>query len=149
MKTMKNDPRKHLRIKTGDEWRRIFAENFDPIAYEEAVAPIKKAIAESKAPDELYFNLKKLKMPGRCEAIDMEFTDDFTMLWVDVELDRSRMATEADYVGVNLYIEWYDSKKCGAIKSAFLYSTVFSKQYLADELCIFDPETYMIRVWLY
>ena len=146
---MKYDPLKHLKIKSCDEWHRIFAENFDPIAYEEAVAPIKAALAESKAPDELYFRFRELENMGKYDGLDIEYADDFTMLWIDVELDRNRMETEADYVGVSFYIEWYDNKKCGAIKMASLYSNVFSKQYIADELCLFDPETYMIMDWLY
>lgn len=146
---MKNNPLKHLRIKTGDEWRKIFTENFNQEAYEEAVEPVKTAIADSKCADELYQNLKKLEYAKKCEGPDMEFEDDCTIIWCNVELDRSQMTTEADYVGVRLYIEWNEQEKKGAIKMAFLYSTVFSKEYVADELCRFDPETFDIMEWLY
>lgn len=146
---MKKDPFWDLKIKNGEEWQRIFNENFDPVAYAEAVAPIQEAINQSKAAFGLYRRLEKLEYAKKCECPDIEYGDDYTIVWCDVELDRSRMATDADYVAVGLRIHWYDEEKFGKIVDCRLYSTVFSKAYLADELCRFNPESFMIMDWFY
>lgn len=145
----KKDPFGHLHFKTPEEWQRVFDENFDPIAYEEAIAPVKEAMAESKAGFGLFRRLQKLEYAKKCECPDIEYGDDCSIIRCDLELDRSRMATDADYVGVHLYIEWDEEKKCGEIKLAWLYSTAFSKEWLADELCRFNPKTFYILEWLY
>ena len=79
----------------------------------------------------------------------MEFEDDFTIIYCGVELDRSLMKAEADYVGVNFVIKWYDETNTGKIMTASLYSTALSGQYIADLLCEIDPDTCEITEWKY
>lgn len=141
--------RKKLKVPNWEQQKEVFRQNFDPQAYAEAIAPVLEAMAQSKSAFGLFRRLQKLEYAKKCECPDVEFGDDDSIIKCDVELDRSRMETDADYVGVHLWIEWSDSKKSGRLYFAFLYSTVFSKAYLADELCRFDPTTFQIMEWLY
>lgn len=140
---------KHLKIQTGDEWRKIFAANFDPVAYENAIAPINDAIAQSKTALELYYKLRELERDKKCEYIDTEHWDDCTIIMCNVELDRSRMSTDADYVSAFLKIRWDEEEKRGEIWLPYLFSNVFSKGYHADALCRFNTESFDIMEWLY
>lgn len=79
----------------------------------------------------------------------MEYEDDCTIISCEVELDRSHMETEGDYVGVCFYIKWYDEADSGAISKVELYSSETSGNYLADHLCNIHPETCEITEWVY
>lgn len=141
--------RKKLKIPDRESQQRIFNENFDFQTFKDAVEPVIKCLTGAHTPSEIGERMKALENSKKCDWFDLEFEDFKTIIWCDIELDRSQMETEADFVGVTILIDWEDAKGIGTIKTAYLYSTVFSKDYLADELCRFDPETFQIMEWLY
>lgn len=130
------------KIKLTPEQQRLFDRNFDRKAYEDAKELILKAIRESKSCFDLW---DKLRPYDR----DTEYADDCTIIWCEVELDRSRMETDGDYVGLTFYINWYDEADAGLISHVELYSTETSREYIADRLCCFDPDTCEITEWFY
>ncbi len=79
----------------------------------------------------------------------MEYEDDFTIITCEVELDRSHMETEGDYVGVCFYIKWYDEADAGMIDKVALYSSEPSGEYIADLLCYINPDTCEVIEWVY
>lgn len=83
------------------EQQTLFNANFNRRAYDKAKEPIQKAMSESKTFDEFWERIKNYDR-------DVEFDDDFTIITCEVELDRSHMETEGDYVGVCFYIKWSD-----------------------------------------
>lgn len=141
--------RKKLKIPDRECQQRIFNENFSSQAYEDAVKSVMECLTGAHTPSEIGERMKTLENSKKCDWFDLEFEDFKTIIWCDIELDRSKMETEADYVGVHLRIDWEDAKGNGKILIASLFSTVFSKDYIADELCRFDPETFQIMEWLY
>lgn len=120
----------------------LFSANFDRQTYEEAKAPIQKAVDESKEFMELW---EKLSPRRR----DIEYGDDCTIMWCEVELDTSRMRTDASYVGLCFYICWNEESNTGKIDSVALYSNEISKEYYADLLCYMNPDTCEITKWVY
>ena len=85
------------KIKLTAEQQKLFNTNFNRKAYEEAKKPIQEAISGSKSFDELWSKLQN-------HECDVEYEDDCTIISCEVELDRSHMETEGDYVGVCFYI---------------------------------------------
>lgn len=79
----------------------------------------------------------------------MEFDDDFTIITCEVELDRSHMETEGDYVGVCFYIKWSDETNTGTFDKVALFSSEPSGEYIADLLCYINPETCEVTEWVY
>ena len=94
------------KIKLTAEQQKLFNTNFNRKAYEEAKKPIQEAISGSKSFDELWSKLQN-------HECDVEYEDDCTIISCEVELDRSHMETEGDYVGVCFYIKWYDEADSG------------------------------------
>lgn len=129
-------------VKLTPEQQKLFNANFSRDAYEEAKKPIQEAIAGSKSFDELWSNLQKYDR-------DVEYEDDCTIILCAVELDRSYLETEGDYVGVCFQIIWDDDSSSGKISSVELYSTETSCEYVADLICCINPDTCEIIEWLY
>lgn len=124
------------------EQQTLFNANFNRRAYDKAKEPIQKAISESKNFDELWERIKNYDR-------DVEFEDDFTIITCEVELDRSHMETEGDYVGVCFYIKWYDEADAGMIDKVALYSSEPSGEYIADLLCYINPDSCEVTEWVY
>lgn len=124
------------------EQQTLFNANFNRRAYDKAKEPIQKAVSESKNFNEL---LDKISKYDR----DVEYEDDFTIITCEVELDRSHMETEGDYVGVCFYIKWYDEADAGMIDKVALYSSEPSGEYIADLLCYINPDTCEVIEWVY
>lgn len=129
-------------IKLTPEQQKLFNANFNREAYEEAKKPIQEAISGSKSFDELWNKLQK-------HECDVEYEDDCTIISCEVELDRSHMETEGDYVGACFFIKWYDEADSGMIDKVELYTSETSNDYLADLLCCIHPETCEITEWVY
>lgn len=110
-----------------------FNRNFNREVFEKAKNKIQQALLESNSLEELW---SKLKLYQR----DIKYRDIFSVLLCEVELDRSKMETTADYVGVCFFIYWNEKKKKGNIKAVELYS---SDSYNGDVLyyCTIDPNT--------
>lgn len=124
------------------EQQTLFNANFNRRAYDKAKEPIQKAVSESKNFNEL---LDKISKYDR----DVEYEDDFTIITCEVELDRSHMETEGDYVGVCFYIKWYYEADAGMIDKVALYSSEPSGEYIADLLCYINPDTCEVIEWVY
>lgn len=129
-------------IKLTPEQQKLFDANFNRRAYEQAKAPIQKAICESQCFAEVLDRLHGYEY-------DVEYEDDFTIISCEVELDRSHMETEGDYVGVCFFIKWYDEADSGMISKVELYTSETSGDYLADLLCCIHPDTCEITEWAY
>ena len=129
-------------IKLTSEQQKLFNANFNREAYKEAKKPIQEAVTSSKSFDQLWGQLQKYDR-------DVEYEDDCTIIWCEVELDRSHMKTEGDYVGVCFFIKWYDETDSGMIDKVELYTSETSGDYLADLLCCIHPETCEITEWVY
>lgn len=130
------------RIKLTPEQQNLFNANFNREAYEEAKKPIQEAISGSKSFDELWGKLQKYDR-------DVEYEDDYTIITCEVELDRSHMETEGDYVGICFFIKWYDETNSGTISEVELYTSETSGDYIADLLCRIHPDTCEITEWVY
>lgn len=130
------------KISLTPEQQTLFNANFNQQAYAQAKEPIQKALSESKTFYELWEKLQKYDR-------DVEYEDDFTIIACEVELDRSHMETEGDYVGVCFYIKWYDETNSGIIDKVALYSSEPSGEYIADLLCYIHPETCEVTEWVY
>lgn len=129
-------------IKLTPEQQKLFNANFNQETYEVAKKPIQEAISGSKTFNELWNKLQKYDR-------DVEYEDDYTIISCEVELDRSHMATEGDYVGVCFYIKWYDETDAGIIDKVELYTSETSGDYIADLLCCIHPDTCEITEWVY
>ena len=67
---------------------------------------------------------------------------------VDIEIDRSRMATAADYVGISVYMEiGYENSDC-LITSIELY-TSDTPTGEVEPICLLDPVTLEPVKWTY
>lgn len=130
------------KIKLTAEQQKLFNANFNRKAYEEAKKPIQEAISGSKSFDELWSKLQN-------HECDVEYEDDCTIISCEVELDRSHMETEDDYVGVCFYIKWYDEADAGMIDKVALYSSEPSGEYIADLLCYINPDSCEVTEWVY
>ena len=129
-------------IKLTPEQQKLFNANFNQETYEVAKKPIQEAISGSKTFNELWNKLQKYDR-------DVEYEDDYTIISCEVELDRSHMTTEGDYVGVCFYIKWYDETDAGMIDKVELYTSETSGDYIADLLCCIHPDTCEITEWVY
>lgn len=114
-----------------------FNRNFDANAFENVKTKINELITNSNNFLEFYQSLKEYEH-------DVQYTDDYNVVLVECELDRSNMATTADYVGVSLFVLWDDSKNTGKIDYAELYSSEsYNKE--VQFWFGFNPETYEIE----
>ena len=123
-----------------DKQQKLLNDNFNRDAFDDVKGIVNKAIAEAHSFDDLWSNLQKFDC-------DVEFEDNFTIIFCDAELDRSHMETSADYVGVGFMIKWYDDTNTGKIDKVSLYSTETSNDYVADLLCYIDPESCEVIEW--
>ncbi len=130
------------KTKLTPERQKLFNANFNRQAYEEAKKPVQEAVSEARSFYELWDKLHRYDR-------DVEYEDDFTIISCEVELDRSHMETNGDYVGVCFYIKWYDETDSGMINNVALYSSETSGDYLADLLCYIHPDTCEITEWVY
>ena len=130
------------KIKLKPEQQKLFNDNFNREAYEKAKKPILQAISGSKSFEELWGKLQKYEH-------DVEYWDDCAIIWCEVELDRSHMATKGDYVGLCFYINWYYEGDYGMIGMVELYTSEISDDYVADLLCSIHPDTCKIIEWVY
>lgn len=130
------------KIKLTPEQQKLFNANFNRKAYEEVKKTIQKAISKAKSFYDLWDKLQKYDR-------DVKYEDDCTIIICEVELDRSLMETDCDYVGVCFYIKWYDEVDSCIIDNVALYSSETSKDYIADLLCYIHPTTCEITEWVY
>ncbi len=131
------------KIKLTPEQKEMFKRNFDQEAFDKAKATIQQLIDGAKSFQNLYESLRKYDR-------DLEFYDEYTIIFCEVELDRSKMTTTADYVGLNFFIYWYeeDGKEYGKIEKILLYSNEPTGEYEADRICQLDPSG-NITEWIY
>lgn len=110
-----------------------FERNFNREAYEKAKVPIQQALSNAKNFRELWDSLSPHNR-------DIQYWDNFTVLLCEVELDRSKMETTADYVGVSFFIYWNDKKNKGKIRTVELYSSdSFNGE--VQYYCSINPDT--------
>ena len=128
--------------KLSDDKLGLFNRNFNRDAYEKVKAPIQSIVSQSSSFVELWEGLQKYDR-------DVEYEDDYTIISCEVELDRSLMVTEGDYVGVCFFIKWYDETDVGMIDKVELYTSETSGDYIADLLCCIHPDTCEITEWVY
>ena len=131
------------KVKLTPAQQKLFSDNFNRQAYEDAKKPIQEAIAKSKSFFDLWDNLSGY------EHHDVEYTDKYTIVWCEVELNKKHMKTKAGYVGVCFFIYWNDETKTGEIGEVELYSNEETGADIADLLCYIDPETCEVTEWLY
>ena len=131
-------------IKLSPKQRKLYEDNFNKEAFEKAKATIQQIIDGAESFQKLYDGLQKYDR-------DLEFYDEYTIIFCEVELDRSQMATKADYVGLNISIFWYedDGKEYGKIEKILLYSNEPTGDYEAERLCQLDPVTGEVTEWIY
>lgn len=123
--------------------RQLFENNFDRQAYDEAKKEVERLFSDWKTDEELLGTLRKYDW-------DMWGAEDYIFHYCVIEMDRSRMNTTADYVSVEFIImcDYFDMHKF-QIVDALLYSNEISKDYIADRLCHFDPNTCEVTKWLF
>lgn len=125
---------------TKEQRQELFENNFSQKAYEKVKHSVETAISHSTTFKMLWEAL------GRYDR-DVEYDDDFTIIYCGIELDRSNMQTKANYAGVRFTILWNDNipKKSG-ILVAELYSSDTSSGEI-EPICFFDPNTLEIVKW--
>lgn len=132
------------KIRLSPEQLEMFKRNFNQEAFDKAKATIQQIVDGAESFQKLYDSLKNYDR-------DLEFYDDYTIIFCEVELDRSKMTTTGDYVGLNFFIYWYevDGKEYGKIEKVLLYSNEPTKDYEAERLCQLDPATGEVTEWIY
>lgn len=119
----------------------MFDQNFNKKTFETVKQEIQAIIDKSHTFQDLYFALGKYDRT-------VDYFDDYTVIKCEVELDRSRMETDANYVSVIFLINWSDETLNSFIDFAVLYYAKDQDDY-SDALCAFNPETCKIIKWLY
>ena len=123
------------------EQQKWFERNFNKEAYEQAKRTVQEHISKSKT----FFELWDMLDP---HDRDCDFEDDYSIIYYEVELDRSNMETDARYVGVYFTIHWNDDTNNGKIHSVALFSSdIPSKE--VEEICSFHPDTCEVVKWRY
>lgn len=136
---------------------KLFQNNFDAEAFDNLKLSIQKKIAEAPGLNELMSQLKVTKGVQCVEFADDDDLDnadfvlgyrseeddscDFLVILCYVELDRSKMETNSQYVEVCFYIVYNDVKQTGWIDAASLASADNPEDY-AESICFFDLETH-------
>lgn len=131
------------KINLTPEQLEMFKRNFNQEAFDQARATIQKYIDGADTFLKMYDSLKNYDR-------DIEYYDDYTIIICEVELDRSKMTTTADYVGLNFSIFWYeeDGKEYGKIEKVLLYSNEPTGEYEAERLCQLNPVTGEVTEWI-
>lgn len=120
------------------EW---FERNFDAVAMNKAMDQIHKIAIESHSAIELWNNLEGFDRTS-------DNAGDVECFMVDIEINRSRMATAADYVGISVYMEiGYENSDC-LITSIELY-TSDTPTGEVEPICLLDPVTLEPVKWTY
>lgn len=130
-----------MKTKLTKEQQEFFNRNFNKDAYEQAKRPIQEAISKSNTFEELWNSLSGYSR-------DSDFDDDYSIIYCEAELDRSKMETAADYVGVYFVICWNDDTDKGWIDNVSLY-TSDTPSGEVEPICFFNPKTYEITKWDY
>lgn len=130
-----------MRIALTKEQQELFDNNFNKDAYEQAKQVIQVAISKAKTFMDLWNSLNSYER-------DNGFDDDYSIIYCEVELDRSHMATTADYVGVYFCICWDDETESAHIGAVSLY-TSDTPDGQVECLCSFHPDTCEIIRWIY
>lgn len=125
------------KLKLSNDQIAFFNRNFNAEAFEKAKKVVLDAISKSSSSLELWQNLSGYDR-------DIRYMDNYTVFLCDMELDRSKMETTADYVGVSLFIYWNERNNTAKIRYAELYS---SESYNKEVLFWFgfNPNTYEIE----
>lgn len=126
------------RVKLTEEQEDKFNRNFDREAYSTAKAKVQKIISEANSYGKLWTGLCMYEK-------DVEFTDDGTIIFCEVELDRSHMETSCDYVGVTFDILIGEDDK-GSIIGASLY-TSDTNDGEVELLCFINHNTCEVTEW--
>lgn len=120
------------------EQQERFNRNFNQEAYYKAKADIQKIISAASNFGELWTNLWPYEK-------DSEYIEEGTIILCEVELDRSQMETEADYVGVTFDILVDESDK-GRIVGVSLY-TSDTPDGEVELMCYFNHNTCEVLEW--
>lgn len=128
-------------IKLTKEQQSLFDDNFNKAAYEQAKQVIQEAISKAKTFEDLWNSLNSYER-------DNDFDDDYSIIYCEVELDRSHMATGADYVGVDFNICWNDDTNKGYIEAVSLHTSDTPGREV-ELICFIHPDTCEITKWCY
>lgn len=120
------------------EQQKRFDRNFNREAYYKAKETVQKAISNSASFEELWVALSRYER-------DVEYTDEGTIIFCEVELDRSHMETTGDYVGIDFAI-FIDEDDKGRIEEASLFTSDTSSGDV-ELLCLINPNTCEVIEW--
>lgn len=125
---------------TKERQQELFDNNFSQEAYEQAKQLVQSAISNAASFPMLWMTLQKYDR-------DIEYDDDSTIIYCEIELDKSLMRTKADYVGVRFTILWYDDfpERSGIIVVELYSSDTPNGE--VEPMCYFDPNTLEIIIW--
>lgn len=139
-----NTKEKPIRIELSPEQKKLYEDNFNKEAFDKAKTTIQQFIDNAESFQNLYDSLQNYER-------DIEYYDEYTIIFCEVELDRSQMATTGDYVGLNFSIYWYEDngKEYGKIEKILLYSNEPTHEYEAERLCQLDPDSGEVTEWIY
>lgn len=130
-----------MKVTLTKEQQELFDDNFDKNAYEQAKQSVQDTISKSKTFEELWSALSKYER-------DNDFDDDFSIIYCEVELDRSNMQTPANYVGMDFAICWDDNTNQGWIDKVSLHSSDTSNGEV-ELICFIEPNTCEVIEWCY
>lgn len=130
-----------MKQKISKEQQELFDNNFDKNSYEQVKKVIQEAISKAKTFEDLWTSLNSYERDSR-------FDDDCSIIFCEVELDRSHMATSADYVGVDFNIYWDDNTNKGHIEAVSLH-TSDTPDGEVELICFIHPDTCEITEWCY
>ena len=131
-------------MKITPERRLLFERNFDKETFEKVKAPVMEILKKPKP-----FLKFREELQSIYEDVGYDYYDECIVARWDVELDRSQMETNADYVGVTFYLAYYDQEDWGELLDTELYTNEMTGEYIADPICFFDSQTYEITRWRY
>lgn len=130
-----------MKQKISKEQQELFDNNFDKNSYEQVKKVIQETISKAKTFEDLWTSLNSYERDSR-------FDDDCSIIFCEVELDRSHMATSADYVGVDFNIYWDDNTNKGHIEAVSLH-TSDTPDGEVELICFIHPDTCEITEWCY
>lgn len=135
----------------------VFQHNFDAEQFDQIKVSIQKKMQVAKSVDALMSKLTHIPNVQCVEFADdddlnngdfvpgyqsvEEDSCDFLVILCYVELDRSKMETDSQYVEVCFYIVYNDVKQIGWIDAASL-ATADNPEDCAESICFIDLETY-------
>lgn len=85
------------------------------------------------------------------DSIDIEYLDNATMFRVGVQVDTKNMPTNAEYVGLDVYVGFNEATNevwNGALLLYYGEHYNPKKWIFADPICWLDPLTYEITKWV-